>query len=245
VKSAHKAGGGVMNGQLRKSTLVDDVTQRLREMILAGEVEPGQLLPPRRELATRFGVGISTIHEAVQALAAVGLVDAHPGKGTWVRPDALETLIHPAAVETRLGELSARQLCEARAVIEVALTERAARRATAHDLRAIWDSLDAMEMALPVDDLFVKADLSFHLAVARAGHNLLLEQLYHLAHKMLAQTIANLVRLPRVKAEALVIQHSIAQAIEDHDPLRARRAAEQHMRIIEQLLDDAEQVERG
>ncbi|HUW15240.1 MAG TPA: winged helix-turn-helix domain-containing protein [Anaerolineae bacterium] len=81
-------------GRIRKSTLVGDVVNELREAILAGEVPPGEFLPSRKELAARFGVGLSTVHKAIEVLAAVGLVESRPGKGTWVRDEALEILIH-------------------------------------------------------------------------------------------------------------------------------------------------------
>lgn len=226
--------------RVSRNTLVEQVTQELRQLISSGEIEPGEFLPSRKELAARFGVGVSTIHEAIQALAAVGQVESHPGKGTWVRQDARETLIHPAAVQTRLGVLKARQVCEARAVIEVALTQMAAERATPQDLERIWAALAEMEASLADDDAFVEADVAFHIAVAQAGHNELLEQFYHLSRKLLATTIGELVRLPRVKEEAVPIQRSIAQAIARHDSEGAHQAAVDHMGIIENLLDLAE-----
>ncbi|MBN1658465.1 MAG: FadR family transcriptional regulator [Anaerolineae bacterium] len=228
-----------------RNTLVEKVTHELRHLIKGGDIAPGEFLPSRKELAARFGVGVSTVHEAVQALTAVGLVESHPGKGTWVREDALETLIHPAAVETRLGTLQARQVCEARAIIEVSLTEMAARRATADDVARIWVALDEMEASMEDDEAFVQADVAFHIAVAQAGHNELLEQFYHLSHKLLAKTIGEFVRLPKVKEEAVIIQRTIAQAIKDHDPVQARHAALEHKGIIEDLLELAKANERG
>jgi GntR family transcriptional repressor for pyruvate dehydrogenase complex len=232
-----------MNSHISSRTLVDEVAQNLRDMILSGEIGPGEFLPSRKDLAVRFGVGISTVHEAVQALTAVGLLTSRPGKGTWVRHDAFETLIHPAAVETRLGELEARRLCEARAVIEVALTELAAQRATETDTQQIWQALEWMEATLDDDEAFVDADVAFHIAVARAGHNELLEQFYYLARKLLAVTIGDLIRLPRVKEEAVVIQRQIVRAITAGDAAGARRAALDHMEIIERLLDRTEKKE--
>jgi GntR family transcriptional regulator, transcriptional repressor for pyruvate dehydrogenase complex len=223
-----------------RNTLVEQVANELRRLISSGEIQPGGFLPSRKELAARFGVGVSTVHEAIQALAAVGLVESHAGKGTWMRQDALETLIHPAAVETRFGVLQARQVWEARSVIEVALTQMAAERATAGDVDRIWATLAQMEASLEDDDAFVDADVAFHLAVAQAGHNELLEQFYHLSRKLLATTIGELVRLPGVKEEAVAIQRSIAQAIADRDGDRARQAAVEHMGIIEDLLGMAE-----
>ena len=226
-----------MTSHIRKRTLVDRVADELRRMILTGELQPGDFLPTRKELAAQFGVGLSTVHEAIQALSAVGMLESRPGKGTWVRSDTLDTLIHPAVIETRLGELHARQVYEARFVIEVALTELAARRATPEDVGRIWEALDAMKAAIGDDEAFVEADLGFHLAVARASHNRLLEQFYHLSRKLLADVIRAMLKLPDVKEKSVPIQRAIAEAIEQGKPDQARQTAVNHMEHVERWLD--------
>jgi GntR family transcriptional repressor for pyruvate dehydrogenase complex len=210
-------------------------------MILQGEVCPGEYLPPRKELAAQFGVGMSTVHEALQVLTAVGLVNSHPGKGTWVREDALDTLIHPAEVESRLGELDARLAYEARSVIEVALTELAAERAMPEDAARIWEALRAMEAAIDDDAGFVEADLEFHLAVARAGRNILLEQLYHLSRRLLSRVISDWVMRPGVKEQSIRLQRTIAQAVEQGDQSQARQAALDHMAYMGRLLNTSKE----
>jgi len=206
-------------------------------MILTGQVQPGEFLLTRKELAAQFGVGLSTVHEAIQALTAVGMLESRPGKGTWVRDDTLDTLIHPAVIKTRLGELRARQVYEARFVIEVALTELAAKRATPEEIGQIWHALEAMEARVEDNQAFVEADLEFHLAVAKASHNELLEQFYHLSRKLLTELIGEMLKLPNVKEESIHIQRAIAQAIEQGDPDQARRAAVDHMEHVERWLD--------
>lgn len=226
-----------MPSGLSKSTLVDDVAEEIRQMILTGEVEPGEFLPTRKELAAQFGVGLSTIQEAIQALSAVGMLASRAGKGTWVREDALDMIIHPEMVRARLGELNARKVYEARGVIEVALTEMAATRATPEDIERIWEAMDRMEACLGDTARFVDADLAFHLAVAKAGKNELLEQFYHLLRKLLVEVIQEMVSLPRVKQGSIPYQRAIAEAIEKRDPTLARRAAEEHMAYVDELLD--------
>ena len=221
----------------QRSTLVADITQELRQMVLTGKVQPGEFLPPRKKLAAQLGVGLSTVHGAIQALTAVGMVESHPGKGTWVRDDALDTLIHPAVVNTRLGELNAGKVYEARSVIEVALTEFAAQWATPEDIERIWDALEAMEATVENEEAFVEADLEFHLAVAKAGHNDLLEQFYHLARKLLSEVITEMVKLPKVKDESIRFQRAIAEAIEQRDVHKARQAALNHWVYIGHVLD--------
>jgi GntR family transcriptional repressor for pyruvate dehydrogenase complex len=226
-----------MPSGLSKSTLVDDVAEEIRQMILTGEVEPGEFLPTRKELAAQFGVGLSTIQEAIQALSAVGMLASRAGKGTWVREDALDVIIHPEMVRARLGELNARKVYEARGVIEVALTEMAARRATPEDIERIWQATDRMEACFGDTERFVDADLAFHLAVAKAGKNELLEQFYHLLRKMLVEVIHEMVSLPHVKRDSIPYQRAIAEAIEKRDPTLARRAAEEHMAYVDELLN--------
>ena len=226
-----------MPTELAGSTLVDDVTEEIRRMILTGEVEPGEFLPTRKELAAQFGVGLSTVQEAIQALSAVGMLASRPGKGTWVREDALDSLIHPEAVRTRLGELNAEKVYEARGVIEIALTEMAARRAAPEQVEAIWSALERMEATIDDDEAFVEADLDFHLMVARAGGNELLEQFYHLSRRLVVQVITEVLHLPKVKQDSIPYQRAIAEAIEAGDPERSRRAAEEHMAYVDSLLE--------
>lgn len=221
----------------QRNTLVADVAHELRQMILTGKIQPGEFLPSRKDLAVQFGVGLSTVQEAIQALTALGLLESRPGKGTWVREDALDALIHPAMVKARLGELNAQQVYEARSVIEVALTEFAAQRATPEDIQRIWDALRAMEATVDNDGAFVEADLEFHLAVAKAGHNELLEQFYHLARKLLSEVITEMVKLPKVKEKSILFQKAIAEAIEQRDVRKARQAALNHWVYIGHVLD--------
>jgi GntR family transcriptional regulator, transcriptional repressor for pyruvate dehydrogenase complex len=230
-----------MSPSVQKDTLVDHVTQQLRQMIMDGEIAPGEYLPSRKELAEQFGVGLSTVHAAVQALTAVGMLQSRAGKGTWVRGDALDTLIPLQVVKHRLGDLNARGLYKARTVIEVGLAELAAQRATAQELAQIWEALQAMQEAEQDDLAFVEADLSFHLAVARAGHNALLEQFYHLSRELMADVIIEMIKLPDIKPNAIRLQRAIAQAIQDRDPQAARQATIEHMAIVEHMLDELEQ----
>lgn len=225
-----------MPSQVSKSTLVDDVVEEIRRMILAGRMQPGEFLPTRRQLASQYGVGLSTVHEAIQALSAVGMLESRPGKGTWVREDALDGLIHPETVRTRLGELDVAKVYEARSVIEVALTRMAAQRSTQEDIGRIRDALDRMETYLDDTEAFVEADLDFHLAVAKASKNELLEQFYHLSRRLIGEAIHEMVNQPGVKQDSILHQRDILEAIEQGDRAKAEQVARAHMHYVEGLL---------
>jgi DNA-binding FadR family transcriptional regulator len=83
----------------------------------------------------------------------------------------------------------------------------------------------------------VEADLDFHLAVARAGRNELLEQFYHLSRRLIVQVITEVLNLPGVKRDSIPYQRAIAEAIERGDPEEAHRAAVSHMAYVDELLE--------
>jgi DNA-binding FadR family transcriptional regulator len=126
---------------------------------------------------------------------------------------------------------------EARAVIEIALTEMAAERATPEDIQDIRDALERMEVSVGDSEAFVESDLAFHLAVARAGKNQLLEQFYHLLRKLIVEVIHEMVSLPGVKEDSIPYQRAIIEAIDQRDPTRARQAAVDHMAYVDDLLN--------
>lgn len=219
-----------------RSTLVDDTANKIRQMILGGQLQPGELLPARKELADQFGVGISTIHEAIKSLAVVGLVDSRPGKGTWVRHDALESVIHPSIITNRFGQIDAETIYEARLMLEVTLAELAAQRATPEDVEAMWVALKTGQAVMADDNAFLRADWDFHMSVAKAAHNVLIESFYHLSRKLLQGFIQEAISLPGVREEASQLHIEQARAIEQHDVEKARQIALNHMLYVKERM---------
>ncbi len=219
-----------------RSTLVDDTADKIRQMIFEGEIKPGEMLPPRKVLAAQFGVGISTIHEAVKSLDAVGLVESRPGKGTWVRPNALESVINPSIITNRFGPIDVETIYEARLMLEVALAELAAQKATPEDIKAMWKAFDAAQTVIDDNEEFTRLDWDFHMTIAKAGHNLLIETFYQLSSELLLDFVIDAIKLPKVKEEASEYHRIQAEAIARHDVEAARKAAYEHMLYLKKRM---------
>jgi len=219
-----------------RSTLVDHTADQIRQMIFAGQIKPGDLLPSRKELATQFGVGIATIHEAIKSLYAVGLVESRPGKGTWVSHNALQSVIHPSMILNRFGPIDLRSVYEARMALEVALAELAAQKATEEEIRQMLTHLAEAQTVISDDAEFVRIDWDFHMTVAQATHNVLLQAFYTLSRELLLELITEVIKLPLVKEEASAIHMEEARAIARHDVDAARAAARRHMLYLEQKI---------
>src|SRR4051812_18617313 len=73
------------------------IANSIRAAILTGEFEPGQQLPPGRELAEFFGVAPMTVHQAIRILREEGFVTSRAGSGVYVSKQ-------PAAPEAEYRE---------------------------------------------------------------------------------------------------------------------------------------------
>lgn len=217
-----------------RNTLVNDAADKIRQMIFDGDIKPGEMLPPRKELATQFGVGISTIHEVVKTLEAVGLVESRPGKGTWVSHNALESVISPSLITNRFGKIDIETIYETRLMLEVAIAELAAQKATPEDISKMWAALNKSRELIDDDEAFIQADWDFHMAVAKACHNVLIETFYYLSREMLIDFATDASQLPRVREEASQMHVEQAQAIEQHDVQKARQIALEHMLYLKE-----------
>jgi GntR family transcriptional repressor for pyruvate dehydrogenase complex len=171
----------------RAPRLADQLYAQLVNQIGGGTLMPGQRLPSENRLSSEFGVSRPVIREAIARLQADGLVTTRHGSGTFVVNQPKEQTIRLAPI---IG-IFALVLCfELRTALECETAILAARR---------WarGSLEAVEAALEESDRDagdILADHRFHLAVARASQNILLEEMatvllrqltagIHFAHK--------------------------------------------------------------
>ncbi|GAA2595375.1 GntR family transcriptional regulator [Actinomadura fulvescens] len=74
-----------MTSPIARDTVVDALTERLRDDVLSGRYPPGSYLPPERELAAAYEVTRTSLKHAIVRLAQVGLVETKHGVGTRVR----------------------------------------------------------------------------------------------------------------------------------------------------------------
>lgn len=151
------------------------IARKLGVAILSGEYRPGDLLSGEVAFSEALDVSRSAYREAVQALAAKGLVESRPKAGTRVSPRARWNLLDPEVLGWAFaGEPDlalVRQLFELRGVVEPAAAAFAAERRNGADLDAMDGALAAMRRHTLATEAGRAADRAFHDAVLRATRN--------------------------------------------------------------------------
>ncbi|MFB0840547.1 FadR/GntR family transcriptional regulator [Paenibacillus oleatilyticus] len=149
------------------------ITDELRRIIEAGLIKPGEKLDTIDQLAAQYRVGRSTVREALSHLKALGLVESRQGGGTYVKKPGLEPLAVLESLQNSNAELS--QVLQARKILEVGAAELAAKHRTAEDVEELGKIIGQMRDAVGNEEISRIYDTNFHLAIAKASGNAILE----------------------------------------------------------------------
>lgn len=151
--------------------VTDAAITRIKEMILNGELTPGDRLPPEKELSERLGLSRSSLREAVKALELIRVLDVRRGDGTYVTSLEPHLLTEAMAFVVDLHQDSSiLELLEVRRILEPSAAGLAAQRRSEQDLEKLEASVRAVSVDTDIEEL-VAHDLLFHSLIAEASRN--------------------------------------------------------------------------
>lgn len=227
---------------VKQSKISDVIMLKMEEMIMEGTLQPGQKLPPERELAVQFEVSRPSLREAVQKLAAKGLLISRQGGGTYVSENLGGTFSDPLLELFRNHPEAQYDLLEFRHALEGVSAYYAAVRSTAADKKILRERYEDLQRYhdQKAFDKEVSADVEFHLAIAAATHNMVLLHMMRALFNLMKQHIGDNLKNIYPKANwrsSIHHQHGVLlEAIEMGDPERARQAAHDHLVYVEEAL---------
>lgn len=205
-----------MEQNIVRRSLANEVAARLQQKIISGEYKVGDQLPVESALMQQFGVGRSSIREAIKLLVNSGLLRVQQGVGTFVEDNS--GVGEPLA--QRLKRSDVKEINEVRQLLEMKIAEKAALNRTAKDVKKMQRYFDAREKAAAQQDVAgcVDADINFHNAIAEASGNDVLADLY----KSFSTRMKNdfLSRFPDTALfiETMQLHSKLLKSITDKDP---------------------------
>lgn len=217
----------------RAVTLTEQVTQQLRSEIERGTYPVGSRLPTGKQLAEQYGVSAAVIREVTEHLRSQGFVESRQGVGSTVRSRVGAAGFQlPRQPDIDRAELAS--LYELRLDLEGAAAALAAVRRTEADITALSALLARLREHLYDPEPAVDIDAAFHIGIATATHNKYYEQLLQYLNLQLHQAVAtartNTLRQERLPEQVHEEHVAVFEAIRAGDPVRARAAAEAHLR---------------
>jgi GntR family transcriptional repressor for pyruvate dehydrogenase complex len=214
--------------------VTDDAMTRIRQMILTGELAPGDRLPPEGNLAANLGLSRTSLREAVRALTVLGVIDTRQGDASYITNLGPELLLGALGLAVDLQrEETMPDLVAVRRILEPAATAMAAGRITVEEIQRLRALIPSRFGDEPASE-FVELDREFHHTIARAaGNDLLLALLDGLTQPTMRMRIWRGLSIPGVLARTLTEHEAIIDALEAHDADLARAAATVHVAGLE------------
>lgn len=214
------------------------IARQIADAVQQEQFKVGERLPPERTLAEELNVSRASVREALSALEILGIVESRSGNGTFVRRLPTEwTYLGTIFEEFVAREESPHEVIEARRILEPAVAQLAAERASAEQLAQIESALAQLTQAVVTGANRTAADCAFHLAIAQAaGNSVLVPQVQLLVAAMQSPLWSSLnQRTPkdRVLTQQFLADHQhIYQAIADRNPTAAAEAMRQHIHHV-------------
>jgi len=214
------------------------IAEQIRSSILSATFSPGDKLPPERELAELFGVSRPSVRDALNILAASGLVESHQGGGTIVKSLMEMSAGSPLSELIKCERERAMDVIEVRKSMEACTAYYAAERALPEDLRKLEKIVVEMAENVAQNNPSIELDASFHITVAQVTHNVvwlhLMQSIFD-AMRDFQRGVWQAVYLTEEDHRSLYVQHrAVFEAIRSRQPDLARKEMLTHLNFAEQ-----------
>jgi GntR family transcriptional repressor for pyruvate dehydrogenase complex len=213
------------------------IAQQIEEAIISKHYLPGSKLPSESELCSYFGVSRTSVREAIQSLAAQGLVSINKGKGIFVNELSTKSVSDPIQkyLKQNLSRDFVMDIVHARQMLEPNVAAQAALNHTNEDIIRLQNDIDEMENHEGDYKALAKLDMSFHINLAKASQNvivpLLLEPIYNLIPDIKSSVYQTIVE---AKEYAVKWHTKILDAVINNESTEAHDAMLQHLRFAEE-----------
>ncbi|SHG95392.1 DNA-binding transcriptional regulator, FadR family [Chryseobacterium oranimense] len=210
--------------QIQRRTLAQEVAERLIEGIINDQYPIGEKLPIEPELMKIYGVGRSSIREAIKILSIKGVLSVQQGVGTFVTSKNVQE-----SLETKIDKAEIEEVYEVRSVLDSKIAARAAIHRSEEDLKKMKMYLDLREKLAGENQALecYQADINFHISIAEACGNALLKEIYKITSKHILRSFES---SHNNNTDSFKISQKIHmdlyQCIENKDPENAARIAQ-------------------
>ena len=210
-----------------KKTLGQKTEDQLMKYILDNQITIGGKIPNEFELAEIFGVGRSTVREAVKGLVSRGILEVRRGDGTYV----ISTVYMENDV-LGFGQIKDRyqlalDLFDVRIMLEPEIAAWACRKATKEEIVKLRQLCDEVEFLYKQGHNHIQKDIEFHTAIALSIKNVVVPRLIPVINSSIPLFVES--TSGALHEETIETHREIAAAITEHDALRAQDAMYLHL----------------
>ena len=214
---------------IRRTVVAHEAVDVIKQMIVAGDLQPGQRLPSERDLAVHLGLSRPSLREAIRALIALNILESRHGEGTFVSSLEPELLSEPIDFLLQINDGAIQALFEARRVLEAGVASLAAVRASDLELAELEDFVKQGRTKVDDVDAFIDHDIEFHRRISRTARSPILASLLESVSALSVATRHKTAQSSAVRMRSLADHRAMVTTLKARDPQAAHEAMIAHL----------------
>lgn len=232
---------------IKRASISKEVSSQIARHIMENRLPPGSKLPSERQLVEQFGVGRSSVREALRTLEQAGLVTIKAGLqgGNYVAEPDHNRAANALSVVMWIDGATMEEALTAREIIEGNVARLAAMNATEEDLRKMATTIAETEKDLDSVENYLASNLAFHVALAEAARNKVLLAMMHSTVQLMDRALKAIVMNKDLIRTAVAGHKDIHEAISRRDGQAAEAALIVHVRQFKDAVTEVYSGEIG
>lgn len=232
-----------MDIKIKQNTIVEQVMEKIKELIASGQYKVGDKLPTESELGQMFGIGRSSVREAIKIFNYLGILESRTAKGTYVcsRSHISSESLSWAVL---LGSNEMQELVETRAAIElwsvIQLADKY--RSDSQKYQKYVDQLVQIILNMRNAtnernfDNTIELDFQFHDVIISSSENSLFISIYHTLRSFMLASSLKIHQDSHVLSTLPDIHEQLLQAILSRNALDVMLEMQNHILITKEKL---------
>ncbi len=213
-----------------RPSVVTNVQRDIREFIRTEGLQPGDRLPPERQLASQLGVSRTSLRQGLATLRVEGLIEVRQGQGMHLLR-SIDDIVPPIPAGVLEAHPDLAEAGEVRNALEALAAKLAAGRRDPSDIEAMVAGIREMDAELRSGQPGVLGDRTFHRAVLNAAHNQVLTRLLDAVADHAGRIAEASLAREGQPARSLAAHRLIFEAIAARDAEQARQLMDEHLEI--------------
>lgn len=214
---------------LKKTRLYEEIVKQLIDLIEKGMLNPGDKLPPERQLAEELHVSRTAIREALRSMESMGYIESKVGGGTFIREISIDNVLHPFSAVLSQNKKLIQELLEVRQLLESKIASLASKRATPENIKQIEKTLEEMQDDIQSGGIGLEGENAFHNAIAQAANNTAMSKILELCEELLSKSRESTLCISGQPEKSLKDHLEIFEAIKNHDSERSSYLMKEHI----------------
>jgi GntR family transcriptional repressor for pyruvate dehydrogenase complex len=227
---------------IKRVRVHEEIVRQIKELIINGDLKPGQPLPPEMELAKQFGVSLVPTRQALTVLETLGLITRKRGRGIYlisedvdfisgINDEEFDDLLWKSVITSTKNPV--REAMEIRCIVEPPIAKLAAERANKEEIEKMEEHLLRQAEKVEAKECSISEDICFHKSIAAAVKNSILDRIIESIYEPIWEVKEKIPMSEQAAIVSLEGHNAILKTIKNKDGKAAFKAMLIHLKEVE------------